>query len=457
MALVAFKRYHTSEISSLPVIDGQLIWDIDNGSTYIDVSTTRIETGIKYILPISTTETLGGIKSGGDISVDTETGIVSVNDNSHNHIIGNISGLQTVLDGKLDISGNAVSASKINTARNISLSGDVSGNILFDGSADVNITTVVADNSHNHTTSNITGLQSELDGKLSNALKGSSDGLAELDSNGKVPSSQLPSYVDDVIEGTLETFPTIGESGKIYIDTNTNITYRWSGSIYAPIGSDLALGETASTAYPGDKGVLVTNNLNTHLSDTSNPHSVTKVQIGLENVDNTADINKNVLSATKLTTSRTINNVAFDGTSNITIEDSTKEPIITNGLESQFLSGNKTWRDLATDVRAIVLTGLSTTTNSVISATDTILGALGKLQAQITSLGTTKANLDSPTLTGTPTAPTAVSGTNTTQIATTAFVQDAVSGSSSGGGTNIQTSSTQPTDQSTGDMWYEII
>ena len=174
-------------------------------------------------------------------------------------------------------------------------------------------------------------------------------------------------------------------------------------------------------------------------------------------ITSASSISGNADTATKLATARTINGVSFDGTANITITDSTKEPTITTGTVSQFWSGLKTWRDLGTDVRAIVLTGLSTATNSVISATDTILGALGKLQAQITSLGITKANLDSPNLTGTPTAPTAISGTNTTQIATTAFVQDAVSGSSSGGGTNIQTSSTQPTDQNTGDLWFEIL
>lgn len=85
--------------------------------------------------------------------------------------------------------------------------------------------------------------------------KGAYNGIATLDENGKVPSSQLPSYVDDVEEYSgRSSFPTTGESGKIYIDTASNITYRWTGSDYCAIGSDLALGETASTAYAGDKG-----------------------------------------------------------------------------------------------------------------------------------------------------------------------------------------------------------
>lgn len=78
---------------------------------------------------------------------------------------------------------------------------------------------------------------------------------ATLDSDGKVPSSQLPSYVDDVLEyPTKSDFPNVGETGKIYLDVATNIIYRWSGSQYVEISSSLALGETSSTAYAGDKG-----------------------------------------------------------------------------------------------------------------------------------------------------------------------------------------------------------
>lgn len=87
--------------------------------------------------------------------------------------------------------------------------------------------------------------------------KGTAGGLAELDTSGKVPSSQLPSYVDDVLEyDGKANFPTAGETGKIYVDTSANITYRWSGSTYVEIGSSLALGETSSTAFRGDYGKI---------------------------------------------------------------------------------------------------------------------------------------------------------------------------------------------------------
>lgn len=87
------------------------------------------------------------------------------------------------------------------------------------------------------------------------STKGQPGGLAELDSTGKVPAAQLPSYVDDVLEfSTKAQFPQAGETGKIYVAKDTNLTYRWTGTQYLEISQSLALGETPSTAYPGDKG-----------------------------------------------------------------------------------------------------------------------------------------------------------------------------------------------------------
>lgn len=94
-----------------------------------------------------------------------------------------------------------------------------------------------------------------LSSKVNSSLLGANSGVAQLDATGKVPASQLPSYVDDVLEfDNLAAFPETGEDGKIYIAVDTNLTYRWSGTGYIKIASDLALGETAATAYAGDKG-----------------------------------------------------------------------------------------------------------------------------------------------------------------------------------------------------------
>lgn len=129
-----------------------------------------------------------------------------------------------------------------------------------------------ADKVHTHPISQINGLQVVLDSKLDESSKGSANGLAELDGSGKVPSSQLPSYVDDVEEyDTDADFPIIGESGKIYITRDTNLAYRWGGTNYVEISPSLALGETPATAYRGDRGKIAYD----HTLIDGNPHNTT--------------------------------------------------------------------------------------------------------------------------------------------------------------------------------------
>ncbi len=112
--------------------------------------------------------------------------------------------------------------------------------------------------------------------------------------DGKVPASQLPSYVDDVLEyASLAAFPGTGEAGKIYVTLDTNKTYRWSGSAYVEVSSSLALGETSSSAYRGDRGKTAYD----HSQTTGNPHGTTKGDVGLSNADNTSDANKPVSTA----------------------------------------------------------------------------------------------------------------------------------------------------------------
>lgn len=85
--------------------------------------------------------------------------------------------------------------------------------------------------------------------------KGRAGGVVPLDNDGLISSMYLPSYVDDVLEySTFSALPATGESGKIYVTLDTNLTYRWSGTAYAEISKSLALGETADTAYAGIKG-----------------------------------------------------------------------------------------------------------------------------------------------------------------------------------------------------------
>jgi hypothetical protein len=77
------------------------------------------------------------------------------------------------------------------------------------------------------------------------ANKGIANGYASLDGGGLVPSTQLPSYVDDVLEyANLASFPATGTTGKIYVDLATNKIYRWSGTVYIEISSSAGGGGT---------------------------------------------------------------------------------------------------------------------------------------------------------------------------------------------------------------------
>lgn len=126
---------------------------------------------------------------------------------------------------------------------------------------------------------------SDLSNYIPLSQKGSNSGVAELDATGKVPSSQLPSYVDDVVDlvNIVTANPTSGmvagqkyynsttkkiftatsatagtssdpEADKIYINTSNNTTWRWSGTALVQMNAGLVLGETSTTAYRGDRG-----------------------------------------------------------------------------------------------------------------------------------------------------------------------------------------------------------
>lgn len=298
------------------------------------------------------------------------------------------------------------------------------------------------------------GDTSELNNKVQEFIdsKGAPNGLASLNESGIIPSAQLPSYVDDVIEvDTFSNLPDTGESGKIYIVQDTNLTYRWSGTGYVEISKSLALGETSSTAYPGDKGKATTDKLNktsdkvvvgpttvnpstdkivlkyqthftstnsdsedshtinaattsqagvmssadktklnglkdqagitsdidavqtnleTHINNKSNPHEVTKDQVGLGNVDNTSDANKPISTATQTALNGKFS--ATDGNALKQRVDNIPELVATNiTVDSDNDSVN-----ISLDKTSIVDGTLSGTTININSATASKAGIL---------------------------------------------------------------------------------
>ena len=164
--------------------------------------------------------------------------------------------------------------------------------IFSNGENDISVS--VSDSSHNMltrqlaTSNDIRALETKTEdlknSKLDASLKGVANGVAELDANGKVLTSQLPSFVDDVIEAeNFAALPNEGETGKIYVTLDDNKTYRWSGSAYVEISASLALGETDSTAYRGDRGKVAYD----HATDANKISSA--VASGMYKVAGTAD------------------------------------------------------------------------------------------------------------------------------------------------------------------------
>lgn len=195
-------------------------------------------------------------------------------------------------------------------ALTISLNGTSQG--AYDGSAvkNINITASsvgAAASSHTHTKAQITDFPTSMpasdvyswakqSSKPSYTISEVSGNLPASRISGTIAAANLPSYVDDVLEyASISKFPTTGESGKIYTALDTNKIYRWSGSAYVVISETIALGTTHSSAGYGDESRAAYN----HSTKTSgNPHHVTKADVGLGSVDNTADSAKSVKYAT---------------------------------------------------------------------------------------------------------------------------------------------------------------
>ena len=120
------------------------------------------------------------------------------------------------------------------------------------------------------------------DEQVKRSEMGTSNGVATLDESGKVPTSQLPEFVSDVKEyDTFNSLPTTGESGKLYFVKDTNKSYRWGGTQYISIADSLALGETSATAYAGDKGKALADEVDKIKSgETVVPNAVDATTVG---------------------------------------------------------------------------------------------------------------------------------------------------------------------------------
>ena len=308
---------------------------------------------------------LAGIQSGAEVNVNADWNAISgdahilnkpstFTPSAHTHPISQVDNLQTTLDGK----ESTISAGTTGQYWR----GDKTWQTL-------NKSAVGLSNVDN---------TSDANKPISNAAQSALNAKADL-VNGVIPSSQLPSFVDDVLEfANLASFPATGESGKIYIALDTNLTYRWGGSSYVVMSSSLALGETSSTAYRGDRGKIAYD----HSQTTGNPHGTTKNDIGLGNVDNTSDLDKPISTATQQALNNKLDKGTYTGTAqdlksliDTKISGSLTTNYITKALSSGTI-GNSIIYDNGTNV------GIGTTSPQsrlhITSPTETAYPTLGQ-------------------------------------------------------------------------------
>lgn len=313
----------------------------------------------------------------------------------------------------IDISGNASSATVLQNARTISLAGDLSGNVSFNGGSDVTITGVVADDSHNHIIGNVDGLQTALDAKapITNPTFIGTPSAPTPPAGNSTTLLATTAFVANAISGvtggavtsankltTARTIALGGDvAGSVSFDGSSDVTIATTVQ-----ANSVALGTDTTGSYVA-QGATAGNGLSGSVNSESGTFTVTSnaTQLNTANTivyrDNsgdfsagtiTANLAGNASTADALSTGRTISlagdlsgSVSFDGSTNVTLNASVADD-----------SHNHT------------------------------IGNVDGLQAALNA----KAPLVSPALTGTPTAPTAAVGANTTQVATTAFVSTAV-------------------------------
>jgi predicted heme/steroid binding protein len=175
---------------------------------------------------------------GGVTSFNTRTGAITLSSSDVTTALGYTPYNATNPNGYTSNVGTVTSVGGTGTVSGLSLSGSVttSGNLTLGGTLSL-------------TSGNVTSALGYTPENAAN--KGVANGYASLDSGGLVPASQLPSYVDDVLEyANLAGFPASGETGKIYVALDTNKIYRWSGATYIEVSA------TVGTIWGGITGTL---------------------------------------------------------------------------------------------------------------------------------------------------------------------------------------------------------
>ena len=382
------------------------------------------------------------------------------------------------------VSGNAGTATKLTTARTISLTGDVTGSVSFDGSSNASITATIAANS--------VALGTDTTGNyVAEVTAGQGITISGTAGEGWSPTIAL-SALD------LTLFPTSNFKKSVKVATTANITLSGVQTIdgISVVSGDRVLVKNQTTA--SQNGIYIVNASTwTRSVAADGANEIDSAVVGVDqgttnggrfftNTFKTTDTvgttampwyevattSSTVSSANTLATARTISGVSFNGSANIDIEDRLGTAIAsaatttvgTIGLGDYIhITGTTTITSLGTAAaagirRTLIFDGALTLTHNatslicpgaanIVTVAGTIievvaettanwrvvsithpslsmaeLGYLDGVTSAIQTQLNAKAALASPALTGTPTAPTAAVGTNTTQLATTAYV-----------------------------------
>ena len=238
--------------------------------------------------------------------------------------------LQANIDTKLNATANAVSASKWDTARIITLGGDASGNVSIDGSQNVTLSVTVSDDSHNHTITNVDGLQTALDAKVddSQVLTNVPAGAVFTDTVYTHPTSHPISFITGLqtaLNNKVDDSQVLTNVPSGAVFTDTVYTHPTSHPISFITGLQTALNakvDDSQVLTNVPSGALFTDTVYTH--PTSHPISfITGLQTAL---DGKLGSTANAVSASKWNTARTITlggdlsgNVSIDGSQNVTL------------------------------------------------------------------------------------------------------------------------------------------
>ena len=290
---------------------------------YVDGVTSNIQTQLDAKGTVSTLADLSVTASAAELNLLDG---VTATTTELNYVDGVTSNIQTQLNAKGTVS----------TLADLSVTASAAELNLLDG---VTATTTEL----NYVDGVTSAIQTQIDGKLSTSLKGAASGLAELDSSGLVPTSQLPSYVDDVLEYTnASSFPASGTTGKIYVALDTNDIYRWSGSAYVKVSDAVSTSDqatalatartialtgdvTGSTSFDGSANVSIT----ATIADDSHNHVISNVD-GLQTA----------LDAKLATTGGNVSgNVTFADSAELRLGTSSDLKIFHNGSNSYISDG----------------------------------------------------------------------------------------------------------------------